>query len=257
MPATPPRLLIAAGLVTWAIMAGGFVQAGGLGQPGVVTAGVAWAVFPIAFFVAAGPHRAPIGVRLLALFVQTCSVVALTALGWGALAGVLFAVIAGQLPLILQSTVSALMWCLAQTLAFAVAAGLRTSADEAVFISLGFAGFQLFAFGAAHLVKSESNARAEVARVNAELRATQALLAETTRGAERLRISRELHDTMGHHLTALSLQLEDREEHRAGQRGDRAEPADLADHAHRGPGGRGRAPSRGTARSPARAAGAD
>lgn len=48
----------------------------------------------------------------------------------------------------------------------------------------------------------------ELARVNAELRATQQLLAESSRLAERLHISRELHDSMGHHLAALSLNLE-------------------------------------------------
>src|SRR5271170_45238 len=45
-------------------------------------------------------------------------------------------------------------------------------------------------------------------RINAELRATQALLAESAAQAERTRISRELHDAWGHDLTALSLQLE-------------------------------------------------
>jgi signal transduction histidine kinase len=40
------------------------------------------------------------------------------------------------------------------------------------------------------------------------LRATGELLANTSRLAERERISRELHDTLGHHLTALSLNLE-------------------------------------------------
>lgn len=45
-------------------------------------------------------------------------------------------------------------------------------------------------------------------RLNSELRATRALLAESSRIAERMRISRELHDLVGHHLTALSLNLE-------------------------------------------------
>jgi len=51
-------------------------------------------------------------------------------------------------------------------------------------------------------------ARDELRKVNSELQATQALLAENTRIAERVRIARELHDLVGHHLTALTLNLE-------------------------------------------------
>lgn len=58
------------------------------------------------------------------------------------------------------------------------------------------------------LARSERDAREELARANAELVARQSLLAESSRIAERLRISRDLHDTLGHHLTALSLQLD-------------------------------------------------
>ena len=39
-------------------------------------------------------------------------------------------------------------------------------------------------------------------------RSAQAIIANTVRDAERLRISRELHDAWGHELTALGLQLE-------------------------------------------------
>ena len=58
------------------------------------------------------------------------------------------------------------------------------------------------------LAISEGRARANLARANAELTATRELLAESSRTEERLRISRDLHDTLGHHLAALSLQLD-------------------------------------------------
>lgn len=50
--------------------------------------------------------------------------------------------------------------------------------------------------------------RRELARVNAELKATQELQADSVRMAERLHISRELHDALGHHLAALSVNLQ-------------------------------------------------
>jgi signal transduction histidine kinase len=54
----------------------------------------------------------------------------------------------------------------------------------------------------------ERRGRLALAMANAELLATQAMLAETVRGSERLRIARDLHDTLGHHLTALKLHLD-------------------------------------------------
>ncbi len=67
---------------------------------------------------------------------------------------------------------------------------------------------QGFAFCVGYVAATERGGRDDLARVNAELRATQELLADSTRMAERLLISRELHDTLGHHLTVLSLNLE-------------------------------------------------
>jgi len=68
--------------------------------------------------------------------------------------------------------------------------------------------FQLFAFIAAAVARSEWNARSELARTNAELRATRELLAESSRLSEQSRISDELHDVIGHNLTALNIHLE-------------------------------------------------
>ncbi|MFI7677298.1 sensor histidine kinase [Actinophytocola sp. NPDC049390] len=54
----------------------------------------------------------------------------------------------------------------------------------------------------------ERRARRELAAANVELRAAGVLLEESARTAERLRISRELHDLIGHQLTVLALELE-------------------------------------------------
>jgi len=66
----------------------------------------------------------------------------------------------------------------------------------------------MFAFVSSVVVLRQNAARDELRRVNSELQATQTLLAENTRIAERVRIARELHDLVGHHLTALTLNLE-------------------------------------------------
>jgi signal transduction histidine kinase len=78
----------------------------------------------------------------------------------------------------------------------------------AMTFGLTMGGFMLFAAASSFLVQSEAAARAELGALNAELVGTRAQLAENSRVEERLRISRDLHDTLGHHLTALSLQLD-------------------------------------------------
>jgi signal transduction histidine kinase len=79
---------------------------------------------------------------------------------------------------------------------------------EALIFGFTMGGFMLFAAASSFLVRSEADARAQLASANSELLATRAMLVESSRAEERLRISRDLHDTLGHHLTALSLQLD-------------------------------------------------
>ncbi len=68
-------------------------------------------------------------------------------------------------------------------------------------------GFQALAAICVHYARSAEQSRDALARVNADLLATRALLADSTRDAERLRMARELHDVAGHKLTAMRLNL--------------------------------------------------
>jgi signal transduction histidine kinase len=69
-------------------------------------------------------------------------------------------------------------------------------------------GFYVLAFGTAAIALLEQRARTRLAAANAELGALQSLLGDTVRASERLRIARDLHDHVGHHLTALNLHLD-------------------------------------------------
>ena len=120
--------------------------------------------------------------------------------------GIILVLVAWQLALLLPLSV-AISWMLIQTslLAMFIHARLPGLTLFATSISLAF---QLFALITASVAKSESRARSELDRANAELRATRELLAESSRIGERSRISGELHDVLGHNLTALSIHLE-------------------------------------------------
>lgn len=73
-------------------------------------------------------------------------------------------------------------------------------------ITLGL--FHVFAVSTTYRAIREQALREQTAALNRELLATRELLAQSSRHNERLRIARDLHDTLGHHLTALILQLE-------------------------------------------------
>lgn len=74
--------------------------------------------------------------------------------------------------------------------------------------SASFALFQVFAFSASQRAISERKLREETATLNRELLATRELLSQSAAQGERVRISRDLHDILGHHMTALILNLE-------------------------------------------------
>ncbi len=204
------RILPGAGFAVWGIVAFAEIVRAverPTSTPAVVVVCVALAVFALAFVTIVRVEHLGIRERAAAVGVQSIAALAIVAQGRGGFAPALLVVIAGQAPIALPLVVA--LGCVAvQTIALTVIATLRWDEIGALLTSGSWFGFQLFAFGASHLAERERAARRELARVHAELLATHAMLADSARVAERLRISRELHDALGHHLAALSLQLE-------------------------------------------------
>ena len=104
------------------------------------------------------------------------------------------------------------MALLAVILVSVVVFGNQEFGDGYIRMVLMFGGLgmliQLITFGMGYLAVSERRARLALAAANASLLATQSMLADTARASERMRIARDLHDAIGHHLTALNLHLD-------------------------------------------------
>lgn len=145
--------------------------------------------------------------RIVLLAAQSISALVLVHLRNLWLEAGLLAIVAAQASLLL-SRGAALGWVAAQTVAIFPFYVGRADVAQAAFWTAGVLGFQLFATTIGTVARHEAAARAELWRVNAELRAAQVMLAESARTAERLHIARELHDAVGHHLTAMSIHLD-------------------------------------------------
>ncbi len=157
----------------------------------------------------------PRAVRVPLLIVMNLAAAAISWFSQSGLSGILLLVMAGVLPWLL-STKAAVGWAVVQNLSLLpVFLGLRDITGEplygwfdAILQSFLYLGFSSFTFATSMVARGQADAREEQRRLNSELRATRALLAESSRIAERVRIARELHDLVGHHLTALTLNLE-------------------------------------------------
>jgi two-component system sensor histidine kinase DesK len=68
--------------------------------------------------------------------------------------------------------------------------------------------FNLFALVMVNTSLREREARLEAELTTRQLEATQALLNEAVKQGERVRIARNIHDLLGHHLTALTIHLQ-------------------------------------------------
>jgi signal transduction histidine kinase len=138
--------------------------------------------------------------------VQLAAVVAMTIIvPWAGMSSFLV-IIAWQVGMS-TTPAKALSWVAFQNLAIVATLAQALNPDLCWVLTKSGALQLLFVFTAQALRREAETARA-LAQTNRELRSAQAIIANTARNAERLRISRDLHDAWGHELTALGLQLE-------------------------------------------------
>jgi signal transduction histidine kinase len=71
-----------------------------------------------------------------------------------------------------------------------------------------YGSFHLFAVLVQSSTRDAEKAKEELEQKHQQLQATQQLLQAASRQSERTRIARNLHDVVGHHLTALTIQLQ-------------------------------------------------
>jgi len=106
------------------------------------------------------------------------------------------------------STAWAWFWMFAVNVAWLIIRHFSWEQDQVLISTLLLGTFHLFAMLSSITAKEAEEANESTQRLNRELLATQKLLEQASRESERTRIARDLHDLLGHHLTALTINLQ-------------------------------------------------
>jgi signal transduction histidine kinase len=147
--------------------------------------------------------------RIAVLLILTGTALAVGALSKSGLSALLLIIVAVVVPWLVSLPLGMAWMVLAHVALIPLFyTGAGWSFVAALMQAFLYFGFSALMFIASMIASQQADEREELRQLNAELRATRALLAESTRIAERMRIARDLHDLVGHHLTALSLNLE-------------------------------------------------
>lgn len=114
---------------------------------------------------------------------------------------------AAMLPHFFSLTISVFITFIVVSLS-AMLQGFHWNNESYLFQGVLYFTFHLFSLLMMQQVRIAELANLESQQLNKELQATQLLLAEASKQNERTRIARDLHDLLGHHLTALIINLQ-------------------------------------------------
>ncbi len=198
---------------TWLLVAGSALALSlnftSVSTPQWYAALVCYLVFIIGFLAAIRetPYKHDHAARLLLLLVQfiaVCGVYVSLPLSYN---GILMTIWSGQIiyfiafrkAILLSVLWSAPLW---------ITQDFIWHQQGAWLTALLFWTFNLFALVMVNSRLKEEQANAKAQALNRELMATQVLLESAAKDAERTRIARNIHDLLGHHLTALTIHLQ-------------------------------------------------
>jgi signal transduction histidine kinase len=148
--------------------------------------------------------RMDMRIRQLSFTLQFLAVIGIRFVADSGVVAILSVSLAAQLPFLMSRMAS---YLLVLVLVMIDLAFIWGETDAIIWTALG-AAFHVFALLMSQRVIQEQEARDQITTLNRELLATQALLEESAKQTERIRIARDLHDGLGHHLTALILKLQ-------------------------------------------------
>ncbi|GAB5379203.1 MAG: sensor histidine kinase [Aliiglaciecola sp.] len=166
-------------------------------------------IFKLSFLASIVEHDAleNIQVSISLLVVQYIAIMAAAAVVPFTYIAILVTIWSAQLPYFVSfrtAVISSPLWSAPLWIVFSVAWGREFNGLSALL----FWTFNMFALVMVNATIREKRAREAANEINRELLATQALLGEAAKQAERVRISRNIHDLLGHHLTALTIKLQ-------------------------------------------------